>query len=168
MIALTSVGLIGPDDVSAWAEEELAAGNVTDLLVDLAALRGGGADDIDAKMRAISSVNDDEGLGELEMGRLAARDVAMGLTKGEFSSIDAARMLWRVARSAPLVEPELRPFIGLASEWDDDPSNRELYEEEIRSLAAAFSDTRESKIVDSRASSKVSGAQGPGEHANLL
>ena len=45
--------------------------------------------------------------------------------------IEAACDIWRIARLAPSAEPRLRVFVGLASEWDDDPDNRASYEEEM-------------------------------------
>lgn len=53
--------------------------------------------------------------------------------------IAAARTIWRAARRAQTNEERLVQFIGLASEWEDDPEHRDVYEREIRLAASAMS-----------------------------
>ena len=68
-------------------------------------------------------------------GLIAAEDVARRLERGEVTPIEAARRIWRITRIAPAAEPLLRPFVGFASEWEDDPEHRSYYEVEICSAA---------------------------------
>ncbi|GGF42658.1 hypothetical protein GCM10011519_15680 [Marmoricola endophyticus] len=70
---------------------------------------------------------------------LAARAVCQDIGLGTRSEVEGARTLWRIARLVPEVEPELRTFAGLVSEWDDDREHRAHFEEEIRSAALRFS-----------------------------
>jgi hypothetical protein len=48
---------------------------------------------------------------------------------------EAARELWRLRNEVAQIEEALRPFVGLASEWEDTPDHRSDYEQDIR-LAA--------------------------------
>ena len=114
--ALRYLDLVEPSAAVAWARGQTTGGEAAKGLVDLAGLSDMRGDDVDAHVS----------------GEQAARE----LTCGAGAPIEAARRIWRIARLlAPSVEPRLRVFIGLASEWEDDPDNRASYEEEIRSEA---------------------------------
>lgn len=60
-----------------------------------------------------------------------ASEAAGQILEGTITPVVGARTLWRLARRVPDVEPELRPFVALASEWEDDEVNRSAYEKDI-------------------------------------
>lgn len=77
-------------------------------------------------------------LSDYQAAMLCASHVARQLGRGEREPIDAARAIWRIATQVPASQVDLRPFIGLASEWDDDLDSRSHYDEEIRSRALSL------------------------------
>ena len=89
----------------------------------------------DEVLRAISSLLD-RGLSHSEAGRILAQQIAIQITSGEVLPYQGARTIWTsIVQREPDLEKELRPFIGLASEWEDDPASRESYEHQIRDEA---------------------------------
>ena len=45
--------------------------------------------------------------------------------------VGAQKIWWDVAMKVPELEPRLRTFIGLASEWEDDATHQSIYERDI-------------------------------------
>jgi hypothetical protein len=133
--ALRYLDLVEPSAAVAWARGRMAGGQASNGLVDLAELSDMRGDDVDAHVTALANEVGLQPLTEQEAGVVAAEQMARELTCGVVAPIEAARRIWRIARLAPDAEPRLRVFIGLASEWEDDPDNRASYEEEIRSEA---------------------------------
>jgi len=133
--ALRHLDLVEPSEVVAWARGQTTRSASTKGVVDLAELSDARGDDVDAHVTALADEIGLEPLTEQVAGFVAAEHVARELTRGTVAPIEAARRIWRIARLAPSAEPRLRVFIGLASEWEDDPDNRASYEEEIRSEA---------------------------------
>ncbi len=93
----------------------------TDQLVDL----------VDAAVRA----RGDEVPDDVAAAQLVAREVAQEIVDLSVAPLAGARTLWQLARQVPAIEPDLRIFIGLASEWDDDAASRRAYEADIVSAA---------------------------------
>ena len=138
--ALRTLDLVDPAEVVKWAEDLVRGGESNPLLVDLSALPARDASAVDTRLTAISSESGIGELSELQVGQLAAADIARQLNDGLLEPIDAARAIWKVATRAPASEFALRQFIGLSSEWDDDRGRRKIYDEEIRSLALSAAD----------------------------
>lgn len=137
--ALLRLDLFDQRSIVNWAAEKLAGGEDAIALVELAGLADPAREDV---VRALDALADGLGLEPLTenaAGMAAAEWEAGELIRGSTTPIEGARKLWRIARLAPSVEPRLRVFVGLASEWDDDPENRGSYEEEIRSQAMLLS-----------------------------
>jgi hypothetical protein len=55
---------------------------------------------------------------------LCASHIAGDLGKRFLEAIDAPRAIWRIALLVPGSEAAVSPFIGLATEWGDDPDSR--------------------------------------------
>lgn len=89
-------------------------------------------------------------LSEYRSAMLSAAWVARRLGLEYMEPIEAARSIWRIAILVPESKNDLTPFIGLASEWDDDPESRSYYEEEIRSLALALQNSAGERNLDHR------------------
>jgi len=71
---------------------------------------------------------------------ILAREYARQIVDGEVTPYEGARKIWFVANESR-VDDSLRIFVGLASEWEDDPAHRPQYEamivEEARRLAVS-------------------------------
>jgi len=94
-------------------------------------------------------------IGELGMqipdDRTAAKVVAAyyaaGILERAWSPYEGARKIWWNVANAFDKDPEiwgqLSIFVGLASEWEDDPGHRSEYEKEIAAAATAIVETFE-------------------------
>ena len=69
-----------------------------------------------------------------EVDALAARAVecANDVLQGTRTPYEAAQELWQLSRDLDQLADAIRPFVALASEWEDDPANRIEYEADIR------------------------------------
>ena len=54
------------------------------------------------------------------------------LAAGHIAPIDAAESIWHSIVELGSVSDEIVPFVGFASEWQDDVEHREAYAEDIR------------------------------------
>jgi hypothetical protein len=72
-----------------------------------------------------------------EMRALRSRviDIANDIVQTRCSAPEAALELDRLRASLVLLESALRPFVGLAAEWDYNPDRRPEVEREILSAA---------------------------------
>lgn len=68
---------------------------------------------------------------DLDAALGVASDAAGEILAGTIAPVAGARTLWRLARRVPDVESFLRPFVALASEWEDDEVNRLAYDNDI-------------------------------------
>jgi hypothetical protein len=79
-----------------------------------------------------------------EAMKLVADDVAGRIVSGEVEPERGARLLWRIANErGDFQEPmwsQLRVFVGLASELEDDPERRARYEADIKAEAQGLLD----------------------------
>jgi hypothetical protein len=68
-----------------------------------------------------------------------ARDAASEIVSGRTAPFAGAKRIWDLTLRAPKVEiPELDPFIYAASEWEDRPADRMLFERGIMAEARAL------------------------------
>ena len=134
--ALLHLDLMEPRAVITWAEESERRTDGLDGLVTLAyQLPDVRREEVIVQLASVAHELGLEPLTERMAGLIAAEDVARRLERGEVTPIEAARRIWRITRIAPAAEPLLRPFVGFASEWEDDPEHRSYYEVEICSAA---------------------------------
>lgn len=131
------LGLAGWRDVERVGLEELANGSSESEIVALAAVTAStdriGEMVADAVTAKGGRMPDDAAAAEIVAGEVAAQ-----ILSGSVEPVSGARSIWDLARRVPTVEPQLRVFIGLASEWDDDVPNRLAYEADIVAAARAF------------------------------
>lgn len=65
--------------------------------------------------------------------------IAQRIVKNELPPYRGAAAIWRVLAEEEGGYPdELRVFVGLASEWQDNPKHRDAYAEDIRDEARAL------------------------------
>ncbi len=72
---------------------------------------------------------------EIRALRSRVTDIANDVIQLRRSAPEAALELDRLRASLVLLETALRPFVGLAAEWDYDPARRPEVEREILSAA---------------------------------
>jgi hypothetical protein len=114
--------------------DELAKGHSEAEVVRLSSVTDSSSDLVDLVDAAVRA-RGDEVPDAVAAAELVARDVAQEIVDLSVAPIAGARTLWQLARKVPTVEPDLRIFIGLASEWDDDAPSRRAYEADIVSAA---------------------------------
>ena len=118
----------------------LAAGDLPAVAVD--ALEAG-YDSPSLRQLASTSRFDTDGLGNLftktlnelgvpipspsEAGLELARRIAESITRGTVSPYDGARQIWEEVYTRFPQLAELRPFVGFASEYEDDEVHRDVY-----------------------------------------
>lgn len=137
--ALLYLDLIDPRAVITWADDPEPRTEGLDGLAALAyQLPDVRREEVIAQLATVADELGLEPLTEQAAGVAAAEDAARQLARGALTPIEAARRIWRIAWLAPSAEPLLRPFVALASEWEDDPQNRSHYEDEIRLKALHF------------------------------
>jgi len=124
--------LVAPTEVVAWAVSELAQGRTEPTLVDLAATWETSAESVDGLLDVHLVSQGLRPPTTTEAGRLVALFLAGKIVEGDLAPYDGARAIWsQIALAVPEAEPELRGFIGLASEWEDDEQHRPEYEADI-------------------------------------
>ena len=69
--------------------------------------------------------------------RVLTRSWAGAIVAGTLPPYEGARLLWR-AWSELLRPDDLTVFVGLASEWEDDPAHRDEYEQDILEAARNY------------------------------
>ena len=148
--ARRSLDLVDRAQVVAWAVGKVAAGEHEPLVLELATLFSTEYDRVDHLVAALALHLGSGELSEYRSAMLSAAWVARQLGQGSMEPIEAARSIWRIATLVPVSRNDLTPFIGLASEWDDDPESRSYYEEEIRSLALTLQNSSGESNLDHR------------------
>ena len=130
------LGMIAPSNIVDWASERVA---LNDEVLGLAMLpRTASVEEVSGALAKVLANR------ELEVptwscaAKFAAMEITSAMVAGAMEGIEGARRLWSIARLEPSIEPEVRGFIGLASEWEDDESHRIDYEQDIITEAAVF------------------------------
>jgi hypothetical protein len=137
LAALRRLDLVDASSVVTWATEQLVAEEPLDSLVELASEPvSANSRTVDALLEKVLRALGDRPMADERAGWLIARLLAERIVGGSIEPAIGARKIWSdVARRVPSLEPELRVFIGLASEWEDSVDHRDEYEEDI--VAAA-------------------------------
>lgn len=138
MAAELSLGLLRREDLPDLAVDSIMRGLDSPSLGELAGLSAGDLSDAFDLIRAaldelgVSIPSPDERDAALWT---VIRAEAHAMVAGRRPPIDSARWIWQVAALEVEEEGDLRVFIGLASEWDDHPSERPRLERAIVSAA---------------------------------
>ncbi|WP_432510889.1 hypothetical protein [Kineococcus sp. SYSU DK001] len=123
--------LLTPEQMPTWAAHALIDGYDSPSLGELAGLDVADPRDVQdtftAALNELGAPTLDEAQARWEM----ARAWAQAAVEGTMTPYEAARRIWWQA-SSPLGHPDvLADFVGLASEWEDDPEHRAAYEADI-------------------------------------
>jgi hypothetical protein len=119
-------------EVIEWANAALAEDPTNDSLVALAILDAKDGQEVDSALDAVMAELGVAPLDSNEAAMILAKETAKDIIAQKVMPHDGARFIWvKLARKVPEVEEALRVFIGLASEWEEDPSQREQYDADI-------------------------------------
>jgi len=141
LAALRRLDLVAASYAIEWAASRIAEGDTSENLTRLASLPPDTeADDVDSLLS--DALHEPDRLPARDArvaGEIVAQKLARDIVKGLIAPYEGAKRIWiDVARRVEDLEPALRPFIGLASEWEDDTAHRQEYEEDIRRAALDF------------------------------
>lgn len=127
--ALRKLDFVTASDVVQWASERVA---YEDGLTAVACLSAdASSEEIDDAVQGALEEAGDGAVSDEAAARLIACEVLNRIVDGTTEPFEAARQLWAVARRVPAIEPTMRPFIGLASEWEDSAAHRNEYDDDI-------------------------------------
>lgn len=127
LTAMYVLGALPADELPAAAADALEAGHDSPSLLQLA-----GADGADAEsIRNLFNKSLDE-LGipipsPSEAGLALARRIAGDIARGTVAPYDGAKQIWAKVYTRFPQLTELRPFVGFASEYEDDEAHRDDY-----------------------------------------
>lgn len=131
VIAKYRLGLLASGELPEIATQALASGKDSPALRQLA---GADADDMGEVRRLFERTLHELGLAvpsQDEAGKVVTKSIARDVLNGSEQPYDGAKKMWRLYVQNPSLH-ELKPFVGLASEYEDDPQNRDGYLREIR------------------------------------
>jgi hypothetical protein len=126
-----AIGIISAEDLRATAASALEGGYDSPTLRRLAAAE---EDDMDEIRRLFVRSLDELGIQLLsppEAGLAFARRIARQMISGAVAPYDGARRIWAAIYTRFPQLKELTPFVGLASEYEDDKQNRDEYSRQI-------------------------------------
>jgi hypothetical protein len=130
------LGRIPPEDTPMIAARLLEQGYNSDALGVIAGLSKPTYLDLKDLLDQAFAEMGMERLGERESCVAVARSIAHMIYRFELDPYEGARRMAEL--SLQCAESSLQAFVGLASEWEDDPANRTFYEEDIRNEAETF------------------------------
>lgn len=134
---------LAPKRVPAIAEQALDRGCRSDAVAVLAGASGESRRSIDDLLAPVLREAGLEMPSEDEALKIIIDDVASKILANDVEPIDGARRIWAIASERGFEEPvwsQVRPFVGLASEWEDHSEDRLHYESEIADEAKAMID----------------------------
>ena len=130
--AMRLLDLADPHQVIEWANAALIEDPTNDSLVALAILDAEDGQEVDSALDAVLAEMGIAPLYPNEAAMILAKKTAEDIIANKVTPHDGAWFIWvKLARRVPEVEEALRVFIGLASEWEEDPIHREQYDSDI-------------------------------------
>src|SRR5256885_1700722 len=124
------------DQVPAICSDLLVDGYDTPLLRILAGLSGLEVERVPDLLRRLFDELGLEPPTPVQAAWCIAQNTARDIVSGTVTPSDGARAIGEFASDFDPLWPSLRIFIGLSSEWDSQPEQRQAYESEIREEAA--------------------------------
>lgn len=125
--ALWRLGQLPVGDLQQVALDALAAGYYGPALVELAQFQYATRRDLgDLFQRALSEM-DRLPISERQAGLRIAKSIAVKVLAGQIDPYEGAREIWQGVWEQAGRPAELTPFVGLASEYEDDFAHRQQY-----------------------------------------
>src|SRR2546429_3242956 len=140
--ALWVLGLLSADELPDLATKALAQGFKSKSLVELARCSTDETEEIrrlfDQSLREITGKRK---MLQTDALRHYAKQISVSILSKEASPLDGAKLIWRATVKARVEGfHELDPFIYAASEMEDRPQDKELFEKAIREEANRWSE----------------------------
>lgn len=132
-----------PEQVPSLAQQALADGCQSQAVAVLAGTTGDSRRSIEDLLPPVLRDLGLRRLGVEEALKVVVDDAAKQITTGAVEPFRGARYIWALASERELDDElwvQMRPFIGLASEWEDDLDHRPQYEADILQEARALLD----------------------------
>jgi hypothetical protein len=135
------MGMCSPEQIIRWAAETVGPKNSSPVLVELASATEARQIDVRDVLARLVVALGGAPVDEKRAAITVSQETARRILDRTLDPYEGARFLWwTVARRVPTIEPLLRAFAGLASEWEDNPSVRSENEDAIRDAARALLD----------------------------
>ncbi|MFV0318517.1 MAG: hypothetical protein ACK5O2_16345 [Microthrixaceae bacterium] len=125
---------LDPAAIEAVGVELIEAGFDHPAIINLASASTQSEASDELIVRAVSALDWDMPT-KPEAAVTVAKELAWDLVSGRNSAPVVARAIWQLSLTVPETEHMFLNFVGLASEWEDDPVNRAVYEEDIEAAA---------------------------------
>jgi hypothetical protein len=139
LASLEMLELISPDEVVDWASERVAYSDSPNLLALSLLAKPTSRVEVDSLLLNLLAEFGVDSFDERSAGLRIARRLAQEIVDGVVEpAVGARKIWWDVVRRVPTLEPQLRSFVGLASEWEDQVSHRAGYEADIIRAARRF------------------------------
>jgi len=133
------LGLIPADDLPDIAVKALSAGVESKSLIELAGLSGNDTDEARKLFEQALNELGCESMGKIDALRNYARIVSTSMLNLELTPLEGAKRIWQASRHSSLTDfHDLDTFIYAASELEDRPQDRALFEKAILEEAARW------------------------------
>ncbi|MDR3414384.1 MAG: hypothetical protein P4L87_26060 [Formivibrio sp.] len=133
------LGLIPADDLPDIAAKAVSAGIESKSLIELAGLNGS---DTDETRKLFEQALNELGFGsmrKIDALRHYARFISAAILNSELAPLEGAKRIWQASRRSTLPDfHDLDAFIYAASELEDRPQDRVLFEKAILAEAARW------------------------------
>jgi hypothetical protein len=124
------LGLLSSDDLAAIGMEAIVVGYDSPSLRQLAGRSGDSEETDKLFLRTMRELNVKIPLMS-EAGIQVARHIARDILAKKIQPYEGAKQIWDIVYTRLPELKELRPFVGLASEYEDDVQHREAYSLDI-------------------------------------
>ncbi len=140
--ALWVLGLLSSDELPDLAAEALAQGFESKSLVELAGCLPDETDDIRRLFnRSLREITGKRRMLKTDALRIYAKQISTAILTSEISPLDGARLVWRATLKAGVRGfHELDGFVYSASEMEDRPEDKRLFEKVIGEEAKRWSE----------------------------
>jgi hypothetical protein len=136
------LGLIPTDRLPDLATEAISAGIESKSLVELAGLDPAETDEARRLFEDVLNEIGYEGMAKAEALRAYATAISASIVKSEIAPFEGAKKIWQATLHVGLTSfHDLDAFIYAASEWEDRPQDRSMFEKAIIEEAVRWSGT---------------------------
>jgi hypothetical protein len=140
--ALQMLGVLSKEELVQMAKEAVTEGCDSPAVIQLSICALNEVDEINTQFETMKSQCRKEAMTMLGALRFYAREISMLILSGAMSPREGSNMLWRAQINSKMETfHELDGFIYAASEMDDRPEDKALFEEGILKEAKRVIDT---------------------------
>ena len=140
-LALWVLGKLPPERIPDLAARALEHGCEAPSVAALAGMQSPTTRDVEDLLAAVLLETRTARPSRPEALKVVVDECARRIVAGGMAPIAGAREFWQLSRDfnhASGIPEQLRPFVGFASEWEDDAAERQRYEADIVTTAKAL------------------------------